>query len=203
MINKAGKNIESLSFSIIQSELGANSFSQEELAIVTRVIHTTGDFEFADNLRFSTDAIERGKLLRSGCPIVTDVKMVSAGISTRFMADKNERVRCLIDDPRVIQFANDHEITRSEASMRLQKDILPKAVVAIGNAPTALLELLRLAREEAVIPGLIIGIPVGFVNAAESKDTLANSQLPFITSLGRKGGSPIAAAIINALNALP
>ena len=203
MINEIGKSIENGSFQIIRKELGPTDFSQTELAVAVRVIHATGDFEYANNLRFSSTARADGcRLLRQGCPLITDVHMVQAGISDRFLRQKSERVRCLVDDPAAAQLADESGMTHAAAAIRLQKTILPETIVAIGNAPTALLELIRLAYEENITPGLVIGVPVGFVNAAESKAMLAESRLSFITSLGRKGGSPVAAAIVNALGAM-
>ena len=206
MINETGKTIEKNSFEIIRSELPEHStlsFSEQELAVVVRVIHATGDFEYASNIRFSPDAIERGcAILKQGGSVITDVRMVQAGLSTRFLENKASRAKCLIDDAATLQYANENNLTRAAAAIRLQKELLPNAIIAIGNAPTALLEVLRLSEEEGIRAGLVVGIPVGFVNAAESKDALAQSSLPFITSLGRKGGSAVAAAIVNALGAL-
>ncbi len=201
-MNQVGKNIENKSFQIIREELGPVHFSPEEMAIVVRMIHATGDFDYAANVRFSPDGIASGReALRNGCLIFADVKMVQAGITTRFMPDAEKRVLCRIDDPETAALARKEGITRSAAEFRLQKEKLEGAVIAIGNAPTALLEVLNLCRTGEIHPALIVGVPVGFVNAAESKAQLADSHLSYITSLGRKGGSSVAAAIINALNA--
>lgn len=202
-IGKQGASIENESFSIIRKELGPNHFTEPELRVVIRMIHATGDFEYAENVRFSDHAISDGvAALRAECKMFTDVTMVQAGISSRFLTGKDARVHCLIANERIGAEAETQGITRAAAAMRDQKDALNGAIIAIGNAPTALLEVLRLTREENIRPALIIGIPVGFVNAAESKEMLSESNLSYITSLGRKGGSPVAAAVVNALSSM-
>ncbi len=192
----AGKKIETESFRIIRSEMKPNAFSEAENAVVVRVIHATGDFEYAENLRFSANAIADGrKALRSGCPIITDVAMVKSGISRVYPGD----VVCWMHAEDTIAFAAKNKITRATAAFLLHQTQLQGAIVAVGNAPTALLECIRLAAEEGIRPALVVGVPVGFVNATESKDLLYESDLSYITALGRKGGSPVAAAIVNAL----
>ncbi len=194
-----GKKIEHESFRIIRSELKPNHFSEEELAVVTRVIHATGDFEYADNIRFAVEAIPSGlRALREGRPIITDVEMVKAGVNRAYSGG----ALCWMHDAETVDFAAERGLTRATAAFRLHQAQLAGAIIAVGNAPTALLELLRLAVEEAVRPALVVGVPVGFVSAVESKDLLYQSDLPFITALGRKGGSPVAAAILNALMTL-
>jgi precorrin-8X/cobalt-precorrin-8 methylmutase len=193
--------IEAESFRIILSELGPHSFDALHLPIVLRVIHATADFDFKETLRFAPGAVTAGlNALRTGAPVITDVRMVEAGISRNFVQQLGGRVFAIIDaDPETAHLAKAHGTTRATMGMRLAKEQLDGAVVAIGNAPTALLELLRLVREEGVRPGLIVGAPVGFVSAVESKDELATLDVPFITPLGRKGGTPVAVAIVNAL----
>jgi len=192
--------IEAESFRIILAELGPHRFTPRELPIVQRVIHATADFEFATTLVFSPSAIADGiAALRSGCPVLTDVGMVAAGISRVHLARLGGSVRCAVHEPETLALAHAEGITRSSAAIRRMAGDLPGAIVAIGNAPTALFEVLRLAAEEGLRPALVVGTPVGFVNAAESKAALAASDLPHITVRGRKGGSPVAAAIVNAL----
>lgn len=192
--------IEQESFRIIRGELGEHAFSPEELAIVVRVIHATGDFEFRSLVRFHPAAISAGiASLRQACIIVTDVRMVEAGISPDLLGQLHGRTVCDIRHPDVLQAAQASGLTRSTLAMRRSAPFIDAGIVAIGNAPTALLEVIRLVREEGVKPALVVGVPVGFVNAAESKDLLASLEVPYITSVGRKGGSTVAVAIINAL----
>ncbi len=199
--------IERESFRIIQGELGKHGFTEAELAVVTRVIHTTGDFEFGRIMRIHPAAISSGvAALRRGAAVVTDVTMVQAGISAEMLGRWGGRTVCDIRADEVIAQARAEGATRSTVAIRRNAAQIHGGIVAIGNAPTALLEALRLVREEGVRPALIVGVPVGFVNAVESKDELAGIgsedpawDIPFITALGRKGGSPVAAAIVNAL----
>lgn len=192
--------IERKSFKIILSELGPHSFSEAELAIVKRVIHATADFDYAHLLRFSPNAIEKGiQALRGGCRLICDVQMIAAGVSRIRLEQLGCPVLCRVDDAQVAELARQSGGTRSEAAMRQIGADLGGAVVAIGNAPTALLEVLRLCEAEAIRPALVVGVPVGFVNAAESKQLLAQSTLDFITTDGRKGGSTVAVSILNAL----
>lgn len=192
--------IEQESFRIIRSEMAPNHFSEDELSIVVRVIHATGDFEFADIMRFEPRAVTSAvDALKRGCMVVTDVEMVKAGINQNIVQHLNGKVICSIRDPEVAESARREQKTRSTLAIRKHADQMQNGIVAIGNAPTALLEVIRLVREETITPALIIGVPVGFVQAAESKDLLASLDIPYITALGRKGGSPIAAAIMNAL----
>jgi precorrin-8X/cobalt-precorrin-8 methylmutase len=194
------EEIEQESFRIILEEMGAHSFSPMELPIVQRVIHASADFEYARSLRFSSGAIESGiHALRGGCEVISDVQMIAAGINGQRLAYFGGKVRCLVADPEVANIAWQSSKTRSEIAMRLFGEQLSGAIVAIGNAPTALFEVLRLSSEAQIQPALVIGVPVGFVNAAESKQALAKSSLNFITSVGRKGGSTVAVSILNAL----
>jgi precorrin-8X/cobalt-precorrin-8 methylmutase len=146
-------------------------------------------------------AIQAGiDALRGGCTVVTDVRMVQVGISERLLAPLGGRVVCDISDPAVYDLAHELGVTRSRAAMRRNREHIDGGIVAIGNAPTALLEVIRLVREERVRPGLIIGVPVGFVNTVEAKEELLTlREVPYITAVGRKGGSSVAVAIVNAL----
>ncbi|MCS7222059.1 MAG: precorrin-8X methylmutase [Anaerolineae bacterium] len=199
--------IERESFRIIQAELGLHTFNEAELAIIVRVIHATGDFDFARIIRFHPQAIESGlEALRRGAPVVTDVAMVQAGIANDLLSRLGGRTICDIRAAEVYALAQAEGITRSAAAMRHNAVHIQNGIVAIGNAPAALLEVLRLIREEGIRPALIVGVPVGFVNAAESKEELTQLadgrpewDVPYITTVGRKGGSTVAVAIVNAL----
>jgi precorrin-8X/cobalt-precorrin-8 methylmutase len=190
--------IEAESFRIIVEELGEHSFSPDEFAVVQRAIHSTADFEFARTLRFAPGAIRSGvEAIRAGRSIVADVQMIQAGINKTGLKRFGSEVHCFISDDDVVAAAKQAGLTRAIMSMRKAARQFPGAVYAIGNAPTALLELVKLAADAR--PSLVVGVPVGFVSAAESKDELAQTQLPYITALGRKGGTPVAVSIVNAL----
>ncbi|RME78251.1 MAG: precorrin-8X methylmutase [Chloroflexi bacterium] len=192
--------IEQESFRIIRSEMEANGFSEAELAVVVRVIHATADFDFQRILRFHPRAIEAGiEAIRRGATIVTDVRMVQAGISQAILAEFGGQTVCDIAHPEVREQARAQGLTRSIVAMRRNAAHIDGGIVAIGNAPTALLEVVRLVREEGIRPALVVGMPVGFVKAAESKEELLTLDVPYITAVGRKGGSPVAAATVNAL----
>jgi precorrin-8X/cobalt-precorrin-8 methylmutase len=197
-----GRSIEDSSFAIVDQEAGTHGFSAEQWAVVRRVIHATADFEFKSLMRFSPDAIASGiAALRGGCPLLVDVKMIAAGLSEQRLAAYGCQIHGFISDDDVIATAKARRTTRAIEAMRKAQrlGLLDGAVVAIGNAPTALLELARLVREEGVRPALVIGVPVGFVSAAESKEVACELPVPFIVAHGRKGGSPIAVAIVHAL----
>ncbi|MCK4839562.1 MAG: precorrin-8X methylmutase [Desulfobulbaceae bacterium] len=192
--------IEAESFRIITEELGPTSYPPEEFAVVRRVIHATGDFSFADNLRFSVDAVAVAMAaIRAGKNILTDVNMAAAGVSRNILSQWGGKVVCKVADPEVAARAKGEGKTRSEVA--IEQGLLENiGIVAIGNAPTALLKVMELIDLGIVpAPDLIVGVPVGFVNAAESKELLAQKEYIHITALGRKGGSPVAAAIVNAL----
>ncbi|SDO97214.1 precorrin-8X methylmutase [Desulforhopalus singaporensis] len=191
-------DIEQESFNIIEKELGPTEFDPATFKIVQRVIHATGDFSFAENMRFAPGAIEAGiKALKAGKNILTDVNMVAAGINKTMLARFGGEVICKVADQEVARKAKEEGTTRSEMaiSMYLDESI---GIVAMGNAPTALVASIKKVKEMSE-PPLLVGVPVGFVNAAESKALLVEQNNCYITSLGRKGGSPIAAAIINAM----
>jgi len=195
------QEIEAESFRMIEAELGPHSFTPEQFALVRRVIHATGDFSFADNIRFSPEAVAAGlAAIRAGRNILTDVQMAASGISRHLLTHHGGEVLCRVSDPHTAELAKERGWTRSEAAMELasQDNI---GIIAIGNAPTALIKVLAMlaAKRPGFKPDLIIGVPVGFVNAAESKELLAENNFPFITSLGRKGGTPVAVALVNAL----
>ena len=201
---RAPEAIEAESFRIIEEEMGAHSFSPEEFNIVRRVIHATADFEFAKTLVFHPDAIQRGiSAIRSGCDIVVDVAMIQAGVSKPSLAAFGSgRVYSFITDPDVVEEAKREGITRAIASMRKAATVAPNAIIAIGNAPTALFEVLNLIESSRMNPALVVGVPVGFVSAVESKDALIAGNHPHIAARGRKGGTPVAVAALNALLSL-
>jgi len=197
-----GRSIEDGSFAIIDAEAGAHEFDPRQWQVVRRVIHATADFEFTSLMRLSPGAVEAGiRALTSGCPVVCDVKMIIAGLNEERLAAYGCKTHCCISDDDVIAEAKARNSTRAIEAMRkaARLRLLDGAVVAVGNAPTALIELERLAREENVRPALVIGVPVGFVSAAESKEIAMAAPLPYIVARGRKGGSTIAVAILHAL----
>lgn len=191
--------IEAESFRIIAAEIGPTDFPSDQFAVLRRCIHATGDFSFAENMRFHAGAIEAGlKAIRSGKNILVDVNMAASGISKALLAQFGGRVICRVAEPETLELAAAENMTRSEAAMLLAvKDNI--GIVAIGNAPTALLKIMEMIDSGLLAPELVIGVPVGFVNAAESKEILASKPYPFITALGRKGGTPVAVAAVNAL----
>lgn len=194
------KEIEAESFRIIAEELGPTSHRPEEFAVVQRVIHATGDFSFADTLKFSPTALAAAMTaIKTGKDILTDVNMTATGINRTLLSRWGGRVLCKVADPEVALLAESEGKTRSEVA--IEQALLENiGIVAIGNAPTALLKVMELIDKKKITgPDLIIGVPVGFVNAAESKEILAQKEYAHITALGRKGGSPVAAAIVNAL----
>ena len=192
--------IEKRSFEIIEGLLRDKGLGGPEKDVIMRVVHATADPDFADNMAFSEGAVKAGiSAIKSGRTIVTDVKMLKAGVSPDRPGDEP---LCLISDPDIISEAKKSGITRAAAAMRslAESGRLDGAIVAIGNAPTALYEVIGLIRTNGVRPALVVGVPVGFVGAAESKEELLGvKEVPFITCRGRKGGSPVGAAIINAL----
>ena len=195
----APEAIEDESFRIIERELGPTRFSPEEFSLVRRIIHATGDFSFAETLRFHPEAIAAGlRAIRGGRNILVDVNMAANGISVGLLTPFGGRVICRVAEPETVDLAKAKGTTRSEAAMeRSTSDNV--CIVAVGNAPTALLKVMELIDLGQFRPDLVIGVPVGFVNAAESKELLAQQSYPFITALGRKGGTPVAVAAVNAL----
>ena len=197
------EEIEAGSFRIIDAEAGDHGWSDAEWQVVRRVIHTSADFEYTQSMILSDDVIERGiAALTSGCGIVTDTNMALSGISKVRLAPFGCTVTCHVADQDVAELAKKAGITRSIAAMRKAVADPHNRIFVIGNAPTALFELLRLMESDLPVrPALIIALPVGFVGAEESKNALAsgNHSVPFITNIGRKGGSNVAAAVVNAL----
>lgn len=199
------EEIEAESFRMIDAEAGPHPWSPSEWPVVRRVIHTSADFEYSRSMFFSADAVFRGvEALRKGRGIVTDTTMALSGINKARREKFGNGISCFVADQEVAREARLQGITRSILAMRKGAADRGNGIFVIGNAPTALFELLRLVREEGLRPDLVIGLPVGFVGAAESKEALLAleaeyPQIPFITNRGRKGGSNVAAAIMNAL----
>jgi precorrin-8X/cobalt-precorrin-8 methylmutase len=191
--------IELKSFEIIESSMKPNNFNFEELKIVKRTIHTTGDFDYQDIVMFQHDAVNKGiEAIKSGCNIVTDTKMAFSGINKKALEKANCRINNYIDREEVFSLSKEKGITRSMAAMDVAiRDGVD--IFVIGNAPTALYRIGELINEGRVSPKLIIGVPVGFVGAAESKEYIREFNIPTITTRGNKGGSNVAAAIVNAL----
>ena len=196
---KSPMGIEEKSFEIIGEEMGAHSFTDEELLIVKRAIHTTADFEYKDLVEISRDAIETGKkLFTEGATIYTDTNMALNGINKIALGKTNSKVICYVNEPEVHAEAKEKNITRSMAAV--EKACADNVdIFVFGNAPTALFRLKELIKEGKANPKLIIAVPVGFVGAAESKENMDELNIPYIRVKGRKGGSTVAAAIVNAL----
>ncbi len=191
----AGRRIEAESFAIIDREAGAHGLAPRTWTVVRRVIHATADFEFQRSLEVHPSAVEAGvAALRGAAPVVADVRMIAAGLPRL-------AIRCFIGDEDVARAARERGSTRAAEAMRKASRLalLDGGVIAVGNAPTALAELQRLVEEEGVRPALVVAVPVGFVGAVESKEAALRLPVPWIVARGRKGGTPVAVAILNAL----
>jgi len=202
MQTRKGQSIEDESMRIIEDEIGTHPYNEQEWPIVRRVIHSTADFDFArDNkIIFHKDAVRSGLSgLKNGCSIIVDVNGIIGLMNKQNPKDFGNNVVCNISEPSLMEEAKKQGKTRAEMSMRVAKEDMNGGIVVVGNAPTALLEVMKMIREGITKPALVIGIPVGFVSAVESKAELAEMDIPFITNRGRKGGSPCASAIVNAL----
>ena len=195
-------DIEKQSFAIIDSEVPEpRPYQGSEWLVVRRMIHTTADFELLNLVRFHPDAISKGiEALLTGCLIVTDTEMARMGITLRRMDQLGCRVECYMNDPVVIESAQREKTTRAFAAVNFAVSRLNGGIYVIGNAPTALMRLLKWIEEGKCSPSLILGMPVGFVNAAESKEMLMEqTEIPYISINGRKGGSALAACVVNQL----
>ena len=203
MQTEKGQSIEDASMQMIEDEICEHQYNEKEWPIVRRVIHSTADFDFAgkNKIIFHKDAIESAmNALRNGCSITVDVNGVIGGLNKQNLKDFGNDIVCNISNPEIMELAKKEGKTRSQVSMRAAISDIDGGVVAIGNAPTALMEIIQMVKEGIVKPALIIGIPVGFICAAESKEELSKVEgAPFITNIGRKGGSSSASAIINAI----
>ena len=202
MQTRKGQSIEDESMEIIEREIGSHTYSDMEWPIVRRIIHATADFDFAgkNKIVLHKDAIKSGtSALKNGCSIITDVNGVIGGLNKQNPKDFGNDIICNISDPGLAERAKQVNKTRAQMSMGVAAPKMNGGIVVIGNAPTALLEVIKMIRVWALKPALVIGIPVGFVSAAESKEELQTIDVPFITNVGRKGGSSCAASIVNAL----
>jgi len=206
-LTRAGQAIEHDSFAIIDAEVGPHTYTPEQWPIVRRMIHANADFDFNGLTDFHPDAVEAGvrAMLAGATPVVADVEMILSGLSKPRLGHFGMATYQFISDPDVIETARLEDTTRAVQAMRKahRNGLLDGAIVGIGNAPTALIELVRLIREEGVRPALVVGMPVGFVSAAESKDLIAQqSEVPWLVIRGRKGGSTLVVAALHALLAL-
>lgn len=196
----APMEIEKRSFEIITELLGEKRFDPENEPVIKRAIHTTADFDYADNLVFSPHAVQKGiEALRGGCDIVTDTQMAKAGINKTILGKLGGEVHCFMSDPEVAREAKERGVTRAIVSMERAARLPKPCIFAIGNAPTALICLRELIDAGKLNPALIVGVPVGFVNVVESKELILELDTPHIVARGRKGGSNVAAAICNAM----
>jgi len=194
-----GKEIYRRSFALIEAEADLSRFPAELVAVVVRMIHSCGMVDLAEDIAFSPDFYSRARsALQAGAPILCDTEMVRAGIVRSQLPAANEVV-CLLHDPRIGELAKAHRTTRTAAAVELWRERLEGAIVAVGNAPTALFRLLEAVAEGAPRPAAVVGVPVGFVGAAESKQALAENRfgIPYLVVHGRRGGSGIAAAAVN------
>jgi precorrin-8X/cobalt-precorrin-8 methylmutase len=192
--------IEAKSFAIIDAEAGPHNFAPDEWKIVRRMIHTTADFEYMQMVRISNNAVAAGiKAIRNGCTVITDTNMAKTGIRKDLLAGFGSRCECLMADPRVAEQATERGVTRARVAVEKAAHVMENGIYVVGNAPTALLHLLDMINNKAANPALVVGLPVGFVNAAESKAALVETKIPYISNVGRKGGSNVAASVINAL----
>lgn len=205
-MTQAGQQIEHDSFAIVDQEAGSHSYTPEQWQIVRRIIHATADFEFNGLTQFHPEAVAAGlKAIASGAAIVADVEMICVGLSKPRLSHFGVTTHHFISDDDVIAQAKAENSTRAVQAMRKAQKLglLENCIVAIGNAPTALLEVIRMIKEENLCPALIVGMPVGFVSAAESKAEAALlKDIPWIITEGRKGGSTLVVAAIHALLAL-
>ena len=191
--------IEARSMEIIESELTVD-IPEENKAVVKRVIHCTADFDYAENLAFSDGACVKAiEALKAGCDIVTDTQMAKSGINKTAAAKLGCEIHCFMSDPDVAETAKERGCTRAVASMEKAAKLGKPVIFVVGNAPTALLALRDLIDAGTIRPELVIGVPVGFVNILEAKDAIMEAGVPYIVAKGRKGGSNVAAAIVNAL----
>ena len=193
-------DIEKRSMEIIGEELGEVQLDPDKASIVKRVIHTSADFDYARNLRFSEGVVAQAlAVLQQGATIVTDTTMACVGINKPGLRKLGGQAVCFMDDPEVAAHAKAVGSTRAAACMEKAAALPGPLIIAIGNAPTALVKLDELVRAGKIKPALVIGVPVGFVNVVEAKELIMQTGIPYIVAVGRKGGSNVAAAICNAL----
>ncbi|MBE6033806.1 MAG: precorrin-8X methylmutase [Clostridiales bacterium] len=193
-------DIEKRSFEIITEELGQRQIPEELAPIVKRVIHTSADFDYYDNMKFSEDVVKKiAGAIKNGACIVTDTQMAKAGINKKMLGQFGGEVLCFMADEDVAKIAKENGTTRATASMDKAASLQRSIIFAVGNAPTALVRIYELFEEGKLKPEAVIGVPVGFVNVVESKELIMSSNIPHIVAAGRKGGSNVAAAICNAI----
>lgn len=196
----APMEIEKRSFAIITEELGGKQLNPDHALIIKRAIHTSADFEYADSLCFSEDVVAKlTTALKKGTCIVTDTNMAKSGINKAALEKFGGEVYCFIADEDVAKEAAERGVTRATVSMEKAAKLGKPVIFAIGNAPTALVQLYDMIQNGIIKPEAIIGVPVGFVNVVESKELIMTADVPYIVARGRKGGSNIAAAIVNAV----
>ncbi len=194
------QEIEARSFEIISKELGELDLEEKYALVLKRVIHATADFEYADNLVFSQNAVEHAlEALQNGCCIVTDTQMAMAGINKKALKKLGIEIYNFISDEDVAKAAKRNQTTRAAACMDKAVAMQRPMILAVGNAPTALMRIYELVQQGKLLPELIVGVPVGFVNVIPSKEQILTLPVPYIVARGRKGGSNVAAAIVNAL----
>lgn len=194
--------IEKRSFEIISQELTAKNIvlPPEQDLITKRVIHTSADFEYVDTLKYSKDSVAKAKeLIANGADIVTDTNMALSGINKKMLGKFGGQVHCFMADDTVAKLAKERKTTRAAVSMEFASKMEKPVIFAIGNAPTALIQLYEMIQQDIYKPAFIIGVPVGFVNVEAAKELIMETDVPYIVNKGRKGGSNIAAAICNAL----
>ena len=192
--------IESMSFEIIEEEIGEHNLANDQWPIVRRMIHTSADFEYGHLVRFHPNAIQAGlDAIRGGKKIITDTNMARVGIRKKELDRFGAFTICFMNDPGIHRQAKASGNTRARVAVDMALEDMQDGIYVVGNAPTALMRLIELVEAQKARPALIIGLPVGFVNAAESKAALMELDCPYITNVGRKGGSNVAASVVNAL----
>lgn len=196
------EEIEKRSFEIIAVELAERGITlpAEQDPVTRRVIHTSADFDYAETMTYSENAVEIAKnLIKNGADIVTDTNMALAGINKKVLASFGGEAHCYMADADVAAMAKERKITRAAISMELASKLEKPVIFAVGNAPTALIQIYELMQERDWRPAFVIGVPVGFVNVEAAKELIIETDVPYIINRGRKGGSNVAAAICNAL----
>lgn len=192
--------IEKTSFAIIEEEAGEHGFTPDQWAVVARMIHTSADFEYLDTVRIHPGAVDAGiAALKQGVAVITDTNMVLAGLRKKDLAGFGCEAACFMASQEIADMAEKNGTTRAEAAVDVAAEAMAGGIYVVGNAPTALMRLIALIRQGRANPALVVGFPVGFVNAAESKAQLLTVDTPYITNTGRKGGSNVAAAVVNSL----
>jgi precorrin-8X/cobalt-precorrin-8 methylmutase len=194
------EEIEKLSFQIIEQEIGTRNVADDHWPIIRRMIHTSADFEYKEMVRIHPDAVKNGmEAIRSGKKIITDTNMARVGIRKKELDRFGASTECYMNDPMIHRNAKATGVTRAKVAVDMAIENMRGGIYVVGNAPTALMRLVELIKEQRAQPALVIGLPVGFVNAAESKAALMELDHPYISNIGRKGVSNVAASVVNAL----